>query len=966
MRTYSTKMSKQEIHQQSSASNRERPVAHEGVEVTLDLITALKREIDYSLRVDLQHATSLADVAYKLSLVAESPLARALGVRAKAQSLHATSRHAEALEYYHQAREIYQGQDCPVEAARVARAMVDALMYQGKYEQALALAAEARKTFETHGEKILLAQLETNLGNIYHRLDRYQQALNCYKNAAAIFKTEGDTVGLAVATYNAANIYCCLDDFREAQALYEQAYQMYSAQGMELAATEARYALGYLLFLIGDFHQAVRVLREVRTDFLRLGRESWAALCDLDLAEIYLQLNVIGEAAEMAASATNAFASLAMKYEEAKALALLGLARFRQNAYAEAERLFGLARENFIREGNDVYQGLTDLYLADLALADRQPDLAFDLATKSERVFRRNSLEAKRSYAEVIRAKALSRTGRAEEATHLLTTVIEGNAAIAAPWLEYRARELYGDLLLESGDRAGAYREYARAVQQIERMRGGIRVDEYRSAFFKDKVHLFEKLIRLCLDPEAGLRPEDAFYYLESCKARTLIDQVLKQFEGVSADAAGIPAEYLDRWRRIREELNWFYNKVGRHEPATDSRRLVASPGDWEEIRQREQALADVMREIQIRDPHFAWLGETAGITAGELQTLLGEDEVLLEYYFDGEDTQIFVIDRNGLRIERSPCKRAQLKMQVMKLQLQLGKFHYGDEYIEHHASSLLESVNACLGELYEGLIAPVRSLLKRKRLIFIPFGFLHNVPFQALFDGAEYLLDRFEVGVAPSARLFAQFVSSASPQSEDVLIIGAADARTPKINEEVQAIRSLYPNALSYSGAEATTRRLTEQAGGKKIVHIASHAVFRHDNPMFSAFQLSDGWLNFYDLSGLDLRGSLVTLSGCNTGSNRVYAGDEMIGMVRGFLSAGASSLVVSLWDVNDQATAQLMKAFYGELQTGAAPLHALRSAELQVKRQYPHPYYWAPFLFMGGAAPRPHSIVSLPPKSP
>ncbi len=958
-------MSNQNSPSQFVAANLGTRSPKPGVKVTLELIAALKREIDFCLQVDLQQAANLADVTYKISLDSDLPLARALGIRVKAQSLHASSRYAEAIEFYNQARDIYLEQKRPVEAARVARSMVDALMYQSKYEQALSIAAEARATFKAYGEIVLLAQLETNLGNIYHRLDRYQQALECYERAAEIFEAENNATALALVSYNAANIYSCLDDFRKAETLYKKSYELYAALGMELPATQSRYALGYLYFLIGDFHPAVRVLREVRVDLARLGKESWVALCDLDLAEIYLQLNVIGEAAEMATSAARAFALLGMNYEEAKALAFLGLAKFKLNKNSEAERLLRQAREQFKQEGNEVYCGLSDLYLADLALAGQQSTVALDLATSSEVIFCRGNLKAKRFYAQVVKAKALYQAGNVEEAKQLLLEVIEGNAAIEAPWLEYQARELFGDLLLEGNDPSGAFREYTLAVAVIERMRGSIRVDEYRSAFFKDKLRVFEKLIRLCLESESGLRREDAFYYLESCKARTLIDQVMGQLENRALDKGDVPEEFLTRWRQIREELNWFYYKVGRYEPPTEGRRLIASPGDWEEIRAREQELADVIREIQIHDPNFVWLRASTGIRVKDLQAMLGTDEVLVEYYFDSEDLRIFVVDHNGLRIENSPISRTELRTQVMKFQLQVGKFHYGAGYVEHYADRLLESANACLHELYEALIAPVRSLLRGRRLIFVPYDFLHNVPFHALFDGDQYLLDQYEIGYAPSAHLFTHFGSNFSPASEDVLIIGATSERTPRIKEEIQSIQRLYPNALCFSGDEATSTRLAEHSAGRKIVHIASHAVFRYDNPMFSAFQLADTWLSFYALSSLDLRGAMVTLSGCSTGANRIYAGDELIGMVRGFLSAGASSLVVSLWEVDDHATAQLMTAFYSQLQSGASPSRSLQTAARQVKEQLPHPYYWAPFLFMGGAE-HPAPIPSSSPGNP
>jgi CHAT domain-containing protein len=152
-------------------------------------------------------------------------------------------------------------------------------------------------------------------------------------------------------------------------------------------------------------------------------------------------------------------------------------------------------------------------------------------------------------------------------------------------------------------------------------------------------------------------------------------------------------------------------------------------------------------------------------------------------------------------------------------------------------------------------------------------------------------------------------------------LIFGAPDKETPHIAEEIDAIHELFPDARCFTGAEASARALAEHLPASNIVHIASHAIFRQDNPMFSAFKLADAWLNFYDICSMRTEDALVVLSGCSTGVGGIYAGDEMLGLVRGFLYANAASLVVSLWAVNDPATAELMATFYQRLRGRRAP---------------------------------------------
>jgi CHAT domain-containing protein len=117
----------------------------------------------------------------------------------------------------------------------------------------------------------------------------------------------------------------------------------------------------------------------------------------------------------------------------------------------------------------------------------------------------------------------------------------------------------------------------------------------------------------------------------------------------------------------------------------------------------------------------------------------------------------------------------------------------------------------------------------------------------------------------------------------------------------------------------------------------------------MFSAIRLADSYLSLYDLYHMDLPVDLLTLSGCVTGLNVIVEGDESIGLSRGLLYAGARSLLLSLWDVDDRSTAEFMNLFYSDLFQGHSKAEALRTAMLDLRRLYPHPYYWAPFRLIG-----------------
>jgi len=151
-------------------------------------------------------------------------------------------------------------------------------------------------------------------------------------------------------------------------------------------------------------------------------------------------------------------------------------------------------------------------------------------------------------------------------------------------------------------------------------------------------------------------------------------------------------------------------------------------------------------------------------------------------------------------------------------------------------------------------------------------------------------------------------------------------------------------------AGPGATSELLALQGGTSSIIHIATHGRFREDQPMFSGIHMTDGWLSVYDLLQLRLPADLITLSGCSTGLNVVSAGDEIMGLARGLIGAGARSALLSLWDVQDQTTTEFMKSFYTLLSDGKGKAEAVREAALRLRESHPHPYYWAPFFLVGG----------------
>jgi CHAT domain-containing protein len=284
------------------------------------------------------------------------------------------------------------------------------------------------------------------------------------------------------------------------------------------------------------------------------------------------------------------------------------------------------------------------------------------------------------------------------------------------------------------------------------------------------------------------------------------------------------------------------------------------------------------------------------------------------------------------------------------QLRFQMNKFSFGPKYRQRHAVALQQGTDDALHCLYNILLSPIAQQLTTETLIIVPHNLLHYVPFHALFDGKTYLLEQKTVSYAPSATILHRVLTGEKQVvTQPPLILGLPDEAILHTQTEVETIGALFPDAKIYLGQEATVDSLANNNNRPAFLHLSTHAVFRSDNPLFSALKLADGWVTVNDIYDMADSAPLVTLSACETGRNQVTVGDELVGLCRGFFSVGAKSLVVSLWAAEDSSTARLMAQFYRGLRAGQPVNHALRAAQLEMKSELGHPYYWAPFILTG-----------------
>jgi len=174
-------------------------------------------------------------------------------------------------------------------------------------------------------------------------------------------------------------------------------------------------------------------------------------------------------------------------------------------------------------------------------------------------------------------------------------------------------------------------------------------------------------------------------------------------------------------------------------------------------------------------------------------------------------------------------------------------------------------------------------------------------------------------------------------------------DAKAPAMQQEAREVNAVLPGSMLLSGSAATVAAFRHHAPSTRILHLATHGFFRHDNPMYSSIQLADDRLSLTEIQQMPMACRLLTLSACNTGSSVAVGADELLGLMRGFLTAGARSLLLALWEIDDSSTRQFMREFYTRLNQGRSLPVAVAEATRALRNQYSHPYYWAPFLLVG-----------------
>jgi CHAT domain-containing protein/Tfp pilus assembly protein PilF len=873
------------------------------------------------------------------------------------------------------------------------------------------------------------------MGEIYRQLGESQKALGYHSQALSLRRAAGDREGEGESLYNIGIAHWQLGDSQKALGYFNQALPLMRAVGTRpyiLGALAVAYdALGRLPEAIDYLNQALVLHREVGNrrseantlnnlgmSYFRLGewqktldyynqalsvirelgdrRREGGALNNIGL--LYWELGENQKALEYYNQALPLQRATGDRNSEASTLHNIGAVSQSlgdvQQALAYYNQALSLARALGDRRGEaGTLQGLGTAYRS---LGETQKALDF----LNEALLLRRAVGDRLNEASTldrIGATYLS-LGKHEEAARYLEQGLSlqrlvGARSNEAETLGHLARAEQG-----RGRLAVARTQIEAALNIVEGMRSKFVGQQLRTSFSAGTREYYDVYINLLMqmhqkEPLAG-HDVTAFGASERARARSLLDLLTESRADIRQ---GVDRALLERERSLQQQLN------ARSEQLT--RLLSGKHTEEQETADRKEVEAlltdfqDVEAQIRIQSPRYAALTQPQPLSLKDIQQLLDQDTVLLEYALGEERSYAWVVTPGSVKSFELP-KRAVIEAEARRI--------YG---LLVNKSDDLDP--AALTEISRMLLGPVADQLGLKRLLVVTDGALQYVPFGALpapgvVNRRPYrplILDH-EVVSLPSASVVAVLrreVATRPPAPRKVAVLAdpvfvkedgrvkngvgvekeiaagslpsdvrrSADDlgltlfdRLPVSRREAELITALAPRGQSLKALDFAASRATatsEELSRYQIVHFATHSLLNNQHPELSGIVLSlvnergepqDGFLRLHAIYNLKLEADLVVLSACETALGKEIKGEGLVGLTRGFMYAGAPRVVASLWKVGDSATAELMSRFYRNmLNARMRPAAALRAAQVAMwkERQWAAPFYWAGFVIQG-----------------
>jgi CHAT domain-containing protein len=479
-----------------------------------------------------------------------------------------------------------------------------------------------------------------------------------------------------------------------------------------------------------------------------------------------------------------------------------------------------------------------------------------------------------------------------------------------------------------------------------------------------------------------------ALEFVEQNKSAMLMEAFQSQ---TAASLAQIPealAKREDAFEARSNQIFQLFNQVGTADQRDSLIRV------WKALNQQNNIFKD---SLKANYPEYFNLRFNLGVvSAKQIQASLNEEMALFEYYLGEEALYKVCLTKNNIDYQKIPLNAKEFRNKIASFHKVLSDY----ASIKKNPKESFNNLNQYGQELYEILLGKQLEELKGiKHLIIVPDAEISFIPFEALihkktegkldFKNLAYLINDYKMQYAYSASLFIKKVSTTRPDAvksmlavaayygDDLKTKSAATNRSPEYDQlrkaldplpaarkEIEVLAEKFEGAFWFDG-EATEKNFKAKAEHYQIIHLAMHGLLNPKNPSLSSLAFTedgdpdeDNFLEAKEIATLQLNAELVVLSACETGYGKFEQGEGVMSMARAFMYAGVPTLVVSLWQVNDASTSQIMQLFYHNLAKGMDKAEALRQAKISYIQAInsslaAHPAFWSAFVLMGDQSP-------------
>jgi CHAT domain-containing protein/tetratricopeptide (TPR) repeat protein len=887
---------------------------------------------------------------------------------------------------------------------------------------------EALKLWRLLDDNLEVGKTFLSLGAVNRRAGEYTKALEFYEKALPLFPQTTEGLGSAASTLNnIAKVYLDLGETRKALDVYLKSLEMKNEEGRSRAITLDN--IGNVYRLLGDYQLAMEHYLQALATFRALGQRRDEAVALNNLALLW---EVVGDPEKSVEYTLQALSQIrGINFKESEALYLSNAGNFyfltgnNQQALSYANQSIDLSRA--INDHQTEARSLSLLCRVYQSLGEFEK--ASDACNRALLISNEKGDPTYKAGILTSLSRVFERTGERGKAIESREAALAIYRAIGDPTGELTSLHALGQLALESGDLVSARSQIERAIEIAESLRVKVASHQMRSLYLAGRQEVYESYVNLLMEmhrrePGNGY-DRAALQVSERARARSLLDLLA---EGRAWIRQGADQSLIEKERGLLERLNakdTAWRKLRNDERTKKQAESVAN-----EINDLTMQIQVIEARIRSSKSRYAALTRPEPLVAVEIQQLLDENTILLEFALGEKQSWLWAVSQDSITTHKLPpraeIESASRKVYELLTARQPKKDLNEDVRMKRivEADAKLQANSATLSRMLLGPIsAQLQQEWKGKRLAVVASGALEYLPFAVLPAPAgaahQPLIVDHEIVNLPSASALAlirkesagrppapmRLAALADPvfEADDPrlatarkkassigLIASVRSAESPSVtcllpselersvrsihrdgfdrlmfsSEEADFITGLAPRSstLKATGFDASRQLVASgELGRYRIVHFATHGLINSEHPELSGLVLSlvdekgkaqDGFLRTHEIFNLRLPADLVVLSACQTALGKEIKGEGLVGMTRGFMYAGAERVVASLWQVDDQATARLMRHFYrGMLKENLRPAAALRAAQIEMSKssKWLSPYYWAGFVMLG-----------------